>query len=421
MRYDEVLNRLTSTGFFSKSAGLSRMETILAHFGNPEESLKVIHVAGTNGKGSVCAMLHGILTEAGYKTGLYTSPYIHDFRERIQINGEMIPKRKLSAIAEEVFAFTDTLPERPNQFELITVIALLYFSREKCDFVVLETGLGGTFDATNVVKAPVLTVIMNIGLDHCEVLGNTITEIAGAKAGILKPGCNAMFYPSGKEALTVLTKRADKIGAPYIIPDLSELSELKPVSGFEHFKYKGHSYKLNLLGKHQMRNAAVAIEAAGILKKKGIKIPADAVKSALAKISWPVRMELVHRNPDVYIDGGHNPQCIAAVEEFFRDPRFAGRNVHILTGMLGDKDYRTMTDILKKFSEDVYFFRFPHKRAIPEEKMTDFLAEFRLNSTDNPEETLRRLCNSVPKNDIILCVGSLYMTDRLRTFFFRHS
>lgn len=397
------------------------METILAHFGNPERSLKVIHVAGTNGKGSVCAMLHGILKEAGYKTGLYTSPYIHDFRERIQINGELIPKRKLTAIAQEVFSFTDTLSERPNQFELITVIALLYFSREKCDFVVLETGLGGTFDATNVVKEPVLTVIMNIGLDHCEILGNTLSEIAVAKAGILKPGCNAVFYPSEREALYVLVKRAEEIKAPYTLTDASKLRECRPLPGFEHFQYKGHSVRLNLLGKHQIRNAMVAMEGADILRKKGLKITWRCVGNALSHISWPVRMEQVHRDPDVYIDGGHNPQCIAAAEEFFKEPRFAGRTIHVLTGMLGDKDYRAMAGILKRFTNDVYFYRFPHKRAISEEKMTDFLAEFCFKSTDNPEETLRYLCNTVPKDDIILCVGSLYMTDRLRCFFFRRS
>ena len=421
MRYEEVLTRLTSTGFFSKSAGLSRMETMLAHFGNPERSLKIIHVAGTNGKGSVCAMLHGILTEAGYKTGLYTSPYIHDFRERIQINGELIPKRTLAAIAKKVFAYTDTLSERPNQFELITLIALLYFSHEKCDFVVLETGLGGTFDATNVVKEPVLTVIMNIGLDHCEILGNTLSKIAEAKAGIIKPGCNAVFYPSDEEALAVLINRANQIGAPYTLTDETKLTEYKPIPGFEHFRYKGYNIRLNLLGKHQVKNAMTAIEGADILRKKGVDIPKQAVIGALSHISWPVRMELVHHDPDVYIDGGHNPQCIAAAEEFFKEPRFAGRTIHVLTGMLGDKDYRTMAGILKRFTDDAYFFRFPHKRAIPEEKMTDFLTEFCLKSTDNPEKTLQYLCNTVPKNDIILCIGSLYMTDRIRSFFFRHS
>ena len=235
MTYEEILTKLTSKSFFSQFAGLYRMKKTMEYFGNPEDSLKVIHVAGTNGKGSVSAMLHSVLKEAGYRVGLFTSPYIHDFRERIQINGELIPKESLTAIAEEVMNYTDTLSDAPNQFELLTIIALLYFSRENCDIVVLETGLGGTYDPTNIVPNPLCSVIMNIGLDHCKILGNTIAEIASAKAGIIKKDCNVVLYPSCPEAMEVLMKTAEARNAPVSTVDLALLKPLPAVPHFEHF------------------------------------------------------------------------------------------------------------------------------------------------------------------------------------------
>ena len=417
MNYDEILNKLTSKSFFSQFSGLYRMKKTMEHFGNPEEKLRVIHVAGTNGKGSVCAMLHSVLKEAGYRVGLFTSPYIHDFRERIQINGRKIPKQKLVEIAEEVFAYTDRLYDAPNQFELLTIIALLYFEREGCDIVVLETGLGGTFDPTNIVPHPLCSVIMNIGLDHCAILGNTIEEIALAKAGIIKNGHDVVIYPSCKEAVEVLTAEALKKQAIPHFVDISQFKQLPDVPRFEHFRYRGYDIELNLLGKHQQKNCAVAIEVIRILNKGQFFISDIDIIQGLSHVDWPVRMELLHTSPDLYLDGGHNPQCIRAAEEFFSGSAFVGKKIHVVTGMLADKDYRTMLAILKEFASDIRFYRFEHARAIPKEDIPGLCEQFGLTAIDNLTDAVTQLVNDGSERDVILCIGSLYMTDCIRSLF----
>ncbi len=417
MTYDDILTKLTSKSFFSQFAGLYRMKKTMEYFGNPEESLKVIHVAGTNGKGSVSAMLHSVLKEAGYRVGLFTSPYIHDFRERIQINGELIPKETLTEIATEVMNYTDTLSDVPNQFELLTIIALLYFSREKCDIVVLETGLGGTYDPTNIIPNPLCSVIMNIGLDHCKILGDTIPEIASAKAGIIKKDCDVVLYPSCQEAMEVLMKTAESKNAPVHTVDLALLKPLPAVPHFEHFRYRDYDIELRLLGKHQQKNCATAIEVIRVLNKTDYYISDIDIIRGMANVEWPARMELLNSKPAVYLDGGHNPQCIAAAEEFFATSAFVGRRIHILTGILADKDYRSMLSIMNEFADDITFFRFDHPRAIPEEELIGLCEEFQLKRTDDPEGWIGRYMRKGNEKDVILCIGSLYMTDRIRTFF----
>ena len=417
MTYDEILTKLTSKSFFSKFAGLNRMKQTMEHFGNPEESLPVVHVAGTNGKGSVCAMLHSVLCEAGYRVGLFTSPYLHDFRERIQINGEQIPKEKLTALAEEVFAYTDTLTETPNQFELLTILAFLYFSREKCDIVILETGLGGTFDPTNIVTKPLACVIMNIGLDHCAILGNSIEEIADAKAGIIKEGVPVVLYPSCEEALIVLKKRAEEKHAEAVTVDLKQLKQLPAVPNFEHFRYLAYDVECNLLGRHQQKNCAVCIETIRLLSDSGFPVSETELLHGLADVYWPGRMELLHRKPAVYVDGGHNPQCISAAEDFFNGPAFAGKRIHVVTGILADKDYRTMLSLIRGFAADIRFWRFDHPRAIAEEDLPGLCDEFDMTLIDNPDDAIKELVENGTDNDIILCIGSLYMTDRIRSLF----
>lgn len=417
MTYDEILTKLTSKSFFSKFAGLDRMRETMTRFGNPEEIVPVVHVAGTNGKGSVCAMLHSVLKEAGYRVGLFTSPYLHDFRERIQINGELIPKEKLTALAEEVFAYTDTLSETPNQFELLTILAFLYFKREKCDIIILETGLGGTFDPTNIVTKPLATVIMNIGLDHCAVLGNTIERIADAKAGIIKEGVPAVLYPSCDEALSVLKKRAEEKNAPVVTVDLKLLKPLPAVPNFEHFRYKTYDVECNLLGRHQQKNCAVCIETIEVLRKNGFPVEDTDLLHGLSNVYWPGRMELLHTKPAVYVDGGHNPQCISAAEDFFTGPAFSGKRIHVITGILADKDYRTMLSLIRGFAADIRFWRFDHPRAIPKEDLPALCEEFDMVSIDNPDDEIRDLVENGTDRDIVLCIGSLYMTDRIRSLF----
>lgn len=417
MTYEEILEKLTGKSFFNRFAGLTRMRKTMAHFGNPEERLSVVHVAGTNGKGSVCAMLHSVLRAAGYKVGLFTSPYIHDFRERIQINGKMISKRKLTELATEVMAYTDRLPEPPNQFELLTIIALLYYEREQCDIVILETGLGGTFDPTNIVPKPLCSVIMNIGLDHCAILGNTLSRIADAKAGIIKDHCDVVMYPSEKEAMDVLTAQALKKNSRIHYVDKELLKELSPIPNAEHFRYKELEIELNLLGKHQQLNCCAALETIAVLNRSRFFISDDDITNGLFRVDWPVRMELLHRKPSVYLDGGHNPQCIEAAKAFFQRAEFSGMRIHVLASMLADKDYRTMLTILKSFAADIHFYRFDHPRAIPEAEIPALCEEFGMEAVTNPEETLKALSKKGKERDLVLIIGSLYLADRIRSIY----
>ncbi len=417
MTYDEIVNRLTSTGFFSSFAGLYRMKKIMDHFDNPEETLACIHVAGTNGKGSVCAMLHGILKEAGYKVGLFTSPYLHCIRERIQINGEMISEDDFAKIGSIAFDYCDKLYEAPNQFELLTIMALLYFREQNCDLVILETGLGGTYDPTNIVPAPLASVIMNIGLDHCKVLGNTIDKIAMAKAGIIKKNCDVVVYPSERASLDIITAQALRQDAKLHFVDPEEIRALAPLQGYEHFMYKGIPVTLNLPGEHQRYNCAVALEVVSLLNSRNYYISAVDMDNALQHVYWPGRMELLHEKPAVYLDGGHNPQCIEAAKAYFQKKEFQGRPLSIVTGIVADKDYETMLTKLSEMSKQLYFYRFSNPRALSDETYRVLEEKYQLCTTDNVEQTLQYLLDTLPKNAIVLCIGSLYMAAEIRSFF----
>lgn len=417
MTYQEIVEKLTSTGFFSSFAGLYRMKKTMDYFGNPEERLACIHVAGTNGKGSVCAMLHGILKEAGYKVGLFTSPYLHCIRERIRINGEMISEEDMARIGSRVYEYCDKLYEAPNQFELLTIMALLYFEEMNCDLVILETGLGGTYDPTNIIPNPVVSVITNIGLDHCKILGDTIEKIAAAKAGIIKKNRDVVLYPSDKEALDVITACALRQDARIHYVDTDELHGMTPMESYEHFSYKGIEVTLNLLGEHQRKNCAVVLEVIELLNSGNYYISSVDMDNALRKIDWPGRMELLHRGPDIYLDGGHNPQCIEAAMTYFSGRAFAGRKIHIITGIVADKDYSTMLSMLSAMSDDIHFYRFANPRALNDEQYLPLEEMYGLHTTNNVEETLHVLMDILPAEDIILCIGSLYMADEIRRIF----
>ncbi len=410
MNYEELVNRLTSKSFFSASAGLYRMRKILEHFGNPEDGIDFIHVAGTNGKGSVCIMLHNILKEAGYRVGLYTSPYIHDFRERIQVNGELIDKEELVFIGEEVLAYTEKLYEQPNQFELITIIAFLYFKRKCCDVVVLETGLGGTFDPTNVITKSLLSIITNIGFDHCAILGNTIEQIAAAKGGIIKQGGSVLLYPSEKAALEVLSAMALKQNARIYYVDKSDVKRGKPTTAEEKFQYKGISVELSLLGEHQCYNCATVLEAVRILNQGSFYIGDDTICNALKKTSWPGRMEKINRKPPIFIDGGHNPQGIQAVQAFIKE-RFPKKEHWYLVGILKDKAFSSMIEELKENGQRIGFLRFEHPRGFSEEEFYEVCEQYNLEPVTDLKSTAASWKKEAGSKAVICCTGSLYLAD----------
>lgn len=413
MKYEELVNRLTSKSFFSASAGLYRMRKILEHFGNPEESIDFIHVAGTNGKGSVCIMLHNILKEAGYRVGLYTSPYIHDFRERIQINGEMIDKKELVSIGEEVLSYTEKLYEQPNQFELITIIAFLYFKRKGCDVVVLETGLGGTFDPTNVISKSLLSIITNIGFDHCAILGDTLEQIAAAKGGIIKPNGSVLLYPSDRKAIDILTAMALKQNARIYYVEKNDIKRENPTTKAEKFQYKGISVELSLLGEHQCYNCAVVLEAIRILNQSSYFIGDDTICQALKKTKWPGRMEKVCSKPPVFIDGGHNPQGIQTVQTFINE-RFPDKEHWYLVGILKDKAFKAMIEELKANAHRIGFLKFEHSRGFSDEEYNQVCEHYELEPVTNLSETVDSWKKEAGSKAVICCTGSLYLVDSFK-------
>ncbi len=409
MTYEEVFNRLTSTDFFSGSAGLYRMRSMLRYYNDPQDAIPCVHIAGTNGKGSVCAILDSVLRRAGYKVGLFTSPFLYDFRERIKVDGKMIPKEDLARIGTEVFAYVDKLFAPVNQFELLTLIALLYFREQKCDIIVMETGLGGTFDPTNVVAAPICSVITNIGLDHCAVLGDSIEKIAAAKAGIIKPGRDVCVYPVCHEAENVISQVALRQSAPIHFTDRDELKELPPVAGLEHFSYRGQELFLSLRGKHQQLNAATAWEAIAVINQNGFYLSDRDIADGMRTVEWPGRLELLCKSPVVYYDGGHNPQCVQAIAEWFRSEQFSGKHLTIFAGMVSNKDYHTMLQTLKSLTDDLYFYRFDSNRAIPENEVEGICEEFGMKRITDLREQCREYFSKAGKNDILLITGSLYL------------
>lgn len=308
--------------------GLDRIRELLDRLGRPQDRLRFVHVAGTNGKGSTCVFLASVLHAAGYRTGLFTSPYIETFEERIRVDGRNIGADDLMAATLEVRKQAEAMADHPTEFELMCAVALVHFARCACDVVVLEVGLGGRFDATNVIDAPEVSVIARIGLDHTALLGTTLAAIAGEKAGIVKPGAPVVSYPQEPEAMDVVRKAAAEAGVSLAVPDFSRLS-MEPLRLAElqaqqapcrTFSYAGfRNLQTALLGAYQPANAALAIEAIGVLRSHGWDVSGEAVRSGIASARWPGRFEVVARRPLFIVDGGHNPQGARALVDTLRE------------------------------------------------------------------------------------------------------
>lgn len=333
--------------------GLERITDLLERLGRPQDALRFVHVAGTNGKGSTCAYIESILREAGYRTGLFTSPFIIRFEERIRVDGADIAPSDLVEItlkvrdaAETQFAETG---EHPTEFELMTAVALVHFAQSACDLVVLEVGLGGRLDSTNVIDAPEVCVIARIGFDHTDLLGTELSQIAAEKAGIIKPGAAVVSYPQDPSARTVIQRAAESAGCALVEPDLSALEVSGGIAcGCRTFSYKGRTFRTRMLGGYQPANAAVAVEAVEMLGKRGWNIPDEAVERGIASAFWPGRFEVRGARgaqPTVVIDGGHNPQGARALADSLKDA-FPDRSFTFVMGVLADKDYRAMIDAL---------------------------------------------------------------------------
>ena len=411
MTLDEALRYIHEVCWKGTIPGLERIQALLDAMGNPERKCKFVHVTGTNGKGSTCAMVASILRKAGYKTGLYTSPYLIRFNERIQINGEQISDADICELTEYVKPFAESIFERPTEFEMVTAIGFEYFARHKCDIVVCEVGMGGEFDATNVIPAPEAAVICNIGLDHTEVLGNTLEKIAGAKAGIIKPGCDAVLYRERPSVEAVFEERCKALNAPLHKADFDSLHLLSHSLEGQVFDWERfHALRLPLLGEHQLHNAAVALTTARVLQKRGWKITDEQIREGIESVRWPGRFELMRKDPMFIIDGGHNPQCIEALVKNIRD-YLPGRELTVLTGVLGDKDFHCMYRDVAQYAKEFITITPANPRALTAEKLADYLRQFGkpVTACDVVADGVRLAVDHAGKDGVVLCYGSLYM------------
>ncbi|PKM74344.1 MAG: bifunctional folylpolyglutamate synthase/dihydrofolate synthase [Firmicutes bacterium HGW-Firmicutes-16] len=399
--------------------GLSRTRELLSKMSNPQTSLRFIHIAGTNGKGSTSAMLAGILQAAGLTTGLYTSPYISDFSERMRINGKPITDEELASVTAFCAPFALSMEDRPTEFELVTAIAMEYFARGKCDLVVLETGMGGRLDSTNVIESPLCSVITNIGLDHTRELGDTVEKIASEKAGIIKKDCPTVVYALPENVMDVISGRCREIFSSLTIADFDEIKTISDSREGQVFSYKEfENLELPLLGTHQLNNAAVALEVIKVLRSQGYRITADAVRQGLLKTDWPARFEIISEKPFFVVDGGHNPQCAETVRDnllkYFPDIKRV-----VLFGVLADKDYMGQAELLNS-AADVFVTITPQNpRALDAFLLADKLKGFgkpviACESTECGIETALKLAG---QDGVVCSVGSLYSAGRVRAFF----
>ena len=369
MSYESTLAYIHSVQWRGQKPGLERTQALLEKLGNPERELKFVHIGGTNGKGSTAAMVESVLRQAGYRTGLYTSPYILRFNERIRVNGRDIPDEDLEALVEEIRPWADAMEDLPSEFELITAMAFLYFKRQNCDIVVLEVGLGGEFDATNVIPCPEAAVLTAIDLDHTGVLGNTIADIARTKCGIIKPGGDVVSYLQHPDAQAVIEECCERQGAklwPVYFDRLVDKGVTLDCRTFDFGPFT--DLHLPLLARYQPKNAAVAITVLTVLAHRGWNITPEHIRDGLDRVKWPGRFEVLGRNPVFLLDGSHNPHGMAATVESLKE-LFPGQKFVFLLSVMADKDYRPMLESLLPLADRFFTVTADTPRALPAEEL----------------------------------------------------
>lgn len=416
MTGEDAAARVHAYAWTDRKPGLERTRALLAALGNPEKALKFVHITGSNGKGSTAAMLASVLTAAGYRTGLFTSPHLYRFNERFQVNGAPIPDAALDRLAERVLAAADTLPEHPTEFELMTAIGFLWFAEAGCDLVVVEVGLGGRLDSTNVIPAPEAAVITNIGLEHTAILGSTLAAIAAEKSGILKPSCRAVLYGQSREVGEVVARVCAEKEIPLTVTDASQLTLLSSGLDGQRFTYRGSApLLLPLLGDYQLRNAMTVLDTVDALRAQGRNISADAVAHGLAAACWPGRLELVHRRPDLIIDGGHNPQCAQALAASLRG-LYGEKKLIFLIGVLADKDWQSMVGEVLPLAKAIVTVRPESDRAKDENELAAWVRAQGVPAEAHTSigEALDAALALAGPEDAVCAWGSLYSVGELR-------
>ena len=425
MTYKEAMDYISSVGRFGSNYGLERTFRLLELLGSPQEKIKLIHIAGTNGKGSTTAMVTKILRGFGYKVGMYTSPYLEEFEERIQINGEKIKKDTLVNLLGHVKNAIDKVIEEgyehPTEFEIITALMFLHFYNEKVDYGVIEVGLGGRLDSTNVI-IPKVSVITSISLDHMNILGDSLKDIAKEKAGIIKDGIPVILYPQEKEVEEVILKIAEeKNSKVYLVKkENGKLIDINYEELYQNLQIKSYknTYSINLplLGEHQILNLGVALNTIEILcELENISIDINIMEKSLQDVKWIGRLEVLGKKPTILIDGAHNIDAIRAlrknVEKYFKYNK-----IYLLLGILADKQVQEMIEEITPIAEKVYALTPHSERAELSEDLKKEIEKCNSNvvALENYEEALLLAIKEADEEDLVLISGSLYMIGDMR-------
>ena len=434
MTYEESRAYIKDAEKYGSIPGLDTIKALLHYLDNPERSLSVIHVAGTNGKGSVTAFLYTVLIKAGYHAGRYTSPAVFHYRERFETDGRVISREEfahcMNAVAGAVSRMTADGHPHPTSFELETAAALVFFAEKKCDIVIIEAGMGGSLDATNVFDKPVLSVITSIGMDHMEYLGNTLAEIAEQKAGIIKEGCPMVSALQEPEAETALKKACEKCGIPYITADPGGAvlsAEADDLAVSEHprqrFIYDGTLYEISLPGMHQIQNAVLALKALEILHERGFPTTPEERKEGLSETVWEGRLSVIMRQPCFIVDGAHNPHGARMLAESLKryfpwitdDPgRKETDHPHLIfiTGIFKDKDYDGILSLTCPLADEIIAVETPgNRRALPAEKLAEKAKKYMRTGTVRSEGSIyaavSHALGEASPEDVIVSFGSL--------------
>ncbi len=413
MNYAEALNYIEKIEYFGSKPGLERINALMEVMGNPHKDLKVIHVAGTNGKGSTTAMLTYILKEHGYKVGTYTSPHLESYNERFMINAENISDEKFAQYVTLVKDACEGLEDKPTVFEVLTGVAFKYFFDEKVDYVVLEVGLGGRFDATNIIDNPVLSVITSISFDHVEFLGDTLEKIAFEKAGIIKKNCPCVLYRQSDEVKNVIETVCKENGSDFYYADEEETIVLKQELGGTLFSVKNkymtfENVSIKLIGDYQIKNASLVLLAVSALRLNGVELKDELVLSGIEKARWHGRMEIVGEEPTLLLDGAHNTDGITMLASSLKK-YFEGRKITLVVGILGDKEYGKMVETIAPLASRIVFTEPRSERKWHIDSLKEFENIGEIYKESDIKKAVELAYSLSEKDDVICCAGSFYL------------
>lgn len=413
MNYKESRLYIEHAQKYGSVLGLDNMETMMERLGNPQDELRFIHVAGTNGKGSVLAYVSTVLKEAGYQVGRYVSPTLFSYLERIEINGEPVSEEifaaQMTKVANVVASMVKEGLAHPTPFEIETAVAFLCFKELKCQIVALETGMGGLLDATNLITTTQIAVLTSISMDHMGFLGNTLAEIARNKAGIIKPGCHVVTTRQKPEAMTVVEGTARRFKVPVHVADKEDALVEESSCFGQKFLYGDEEYEISMAGVYQIENAVIALKVVEVLRELGYEISRDAIHKGMKETVWGGRFSILDKSPVFVIDGAHNPDAALKLEASIQE-YFEGKTIYYIMGMFKDKDYDRVAQITAPYAKEIMTIATPkNERALPAEELAKTVRKYNSHVTamQSLQDAVEVAYKKAKPEDVIIAFGSL--------------